>query len=91
MMAQIFADLIVVLHLAFILFVVFGGLIALKWKAIVCIHIPCAIWGVVVELFRWVCPLTPLENRFRRADQEDGAYSGGSLINTSCRLSTRKV
>ena len=61
------ANAIVVLHFLFVVFVVLGGLIALRWPRIIWIHVPAVVWGVLVELTGWICPLTPLENRFREA------------------------
>jgi len=60
------ADLVVLLHFAFVLFVVAGGLLTLRWRKIAWIHIPAVVWGIAIELTGWVCPLTPLENHFRR-------------------------
>ena len=59
------ADVVVLLHLMFVLFVLLGGLLALKWQWIAWLHLPAAIWGVVVEFTGWICPLTPLENWLR--------------------------
>jgi hypothetical protein len=56
------SDVVVVIHLLFILFVVFGGLLALKSRIWIWIHLPAAIWGALIEFFSWICPLTPLEN-----------------------------
>ncbi len=61
------ADLVLVGHLAFILFVVFGGLLVVRWPRAAWLHLPVLAWGVWIELTGGVCPLTPLENRFRRA------------------------
>ncbi len=62
---RIGADLVLLLHLAFVAFVMAGGLLLLKWPRIVWVHLPAAIWGAVVEFTGWICPLTPLENRLR--------------------------
>jgi uncharacterized protein DUF2784 len=70
------ADFVLVVHLAFVLFVVFGGLLVLRWPRVAFVHIPAAIWGVLIEYSGWICPLTPLENAFRRAGGDAG-YSGG--------------
>jgi hypothetical protein len=72
------ADLVLVVHFAFVLFVVFGGLLVLRWPRVALLHIPAAIWGVLIEYSGWICPLTPLENSFRRAGGEAG-YSGGFI------------
>lgn len=71
-MLQLTADLLVVIHLAFICFVVLGGLLALHWPRVAFIHIPAAVWGALVELQGWLCPLTPLEHHFRTAAGEAG-------------------
>ncbi|MEM8768990.1 MAG: DUF2784 domain-containing protein [Pseudomonadota bacterium] len=75
MTAGLLADLVVVLHLAFVAFVLFGALLALRWRHIVWLHLPAAAWGVYVEFSGRICPLTPLENRLRAAAGEDG-YTG---------------
>lgn len=61
------AVLVVLGHLAFIVFVMLGGLLALRWRWMPWLHLPAAVWGAAVELTGGVCPLTPLENRLRRA------------------------
>lgn len=76
MLYRLLADLVVVLHFAFVLFVVFGGLFALRWPRAAWIHLPAAIWGAGIEFLQGICPLTPLENHFRRLGGEAG-YSGG--------------
>lgn len=76
MLANIAADCTVLLHLAFILFVVLGGLPVLKFRKLAFFHVPAAIWGVLAELGGLTCPLTPLENMFRRYGESSG-YSGG--------------
>jgi hypothetical protein len=69
------ADLIVLLHVAFVVFVVLGGLLALRWPRVIWLHVPAVIWGALVEFTGWICPLTPLENRLRRASGE-ASYQG---------------
>ena len=78
MLYRLGADAIVVLHLAFIVFVVAGGFLAWRWKWMAVVHLPAAIWGALIELFRWVCPLTPLENEMRRRAGDVG-YEGGFI------------
>ena len=59
------ADVVLVVHLAFVVFVLCGGLLALKWRWIAWLHLPAVVWGAVVEFTGWICPLTPLENWLR--------------------------
>jgi len=66
------ADTVVSLHLFFVLFVVLGGVAALCWPRLAWLHIPAAVWGVLVELGGWNCPLTNLENHLRRLGNESG-------------------
>jgi hypothetical protein len=69
------ADAIVTLHVGFVLFVVLGGLLVFRWRWVVWLHLPAAVWGVVIECGGWVCPLTPLENYLRERGGI-AAYSG---------------
>lgn len=62
---RVLADATVVLHLAFVLFVVLGGLIVARWRQVAWVHLPAAAWGAWIEFAGWVCPLTPLENWLR--------------------------
>ena len=62
---QLFADLVILIHGAFVGFVLLGGLLALRWRLVVWVHLPAAVWGAIVELSGWICPLTPLENWLR--------------------------
>ncbi|KZE33274.1 DUF2784 domain-containing protein [Crenobacter luteus] len=70
------ADAVLVVHLAFIVFVLLGGLAVRRWPRLAWLHLPAVAWGVTVELTQGVCPLTPLENALRRA-AGDAGYAGG--------------
>ena len=70
------ADLILALHFCFILFVLFGGLLCLYRTGLAWLHLPAASWGVWIEWSGGICPLTPLENRFRLAASEQGVAGG---------------
>jgi hypothetical protein len=72
------ADLIVAVHFLFVLFVVFGGLLVLRWPWAAYLHVPAAMWGVLIELTGRICPLTPLENSLRASAGEAG-YQGGFI------------
>jgi len=75
---RVLADLVLVLHLAFVLFVVLGGPLVVRWPRVAWLHIPAAVWGVLIEYTGWICPLTPLENSFRMRGGEAG-YGGGFI------------
>jgi len=70
------ADAVVVIHLGFVLFVVAGGFLILRWPGMAWVQLPSAFWGLVVEWSGWICPLTPLENRLRAQGGAAG-YAGG--------------
>jgi len=65
MFYALLADALVVLHLTFVVFVVLGGLLVLRWRRFAWVHLPAAVWGALIEFAGWICPLTPLENWFR--------------------------
>lgn len=70
------ADLVAVIHGAFVLFVLFGGLLALRWRWAPFVHLPAALWGAMIEIFGWYCPLTPLEDSLRNPTG-DPAHAAG--------------
>src|SRR3954470_10716834 len=70
------ADLVVVFHFAFVLFVVLGGLLVLRWRWLAYVHLPVALYEALIELIGWVCPLTPLEKRLRESAGLQ-SYQGG--------------
>ena len=78
MAASLAADAVLLLHGMFILFVVAGGLLALRWPLAAAVHLPCAVWGAYIEFSGGICPLTPLEQRLRATAGEAG-YSGGFI------------
>ena len=63
--ALMLADIVVAAHLAFIIFAVFGGILLLRWPRLMWLHLAAVAWAALVELFGWICPLTPLENWLR--------------------------
>jgi hypothetical protein len=76
MIFRLLADAAVVLHLAFVLFVILGGVLVRRWPRVAWVHLPSAAWGAWIECAGWICPLTPLENWLR---QRGGgpAYTAG--------------
>jgi hypothetical protein len=78
MLHRVMADLVLLLHLTFIIFVVAGGLLAIRWRWAPVIHLPAAAWGVFIEISSGICPLTPLENALRQAAGSSG-YTGSFI------------
>ncbi len=78
MLYKLLADLVLILHLFFIVFVLLGGLLILWRRWILWLHIPAVIWAVVLEFLGLICPLTPLENSLRQAGGDAG-YGGGFI------------
>jgi hypothetical protein len=78
MLLRLAADAVLLTHLLFIAFVLFGGLLVLRWRWrwLAWLHLPAALWGVVAELWHLQCPLTPLEIGLRQAAGQAG-YSAG--------------
>ena len=75
---KLLADVVLLSHLVFILFVLFGALLVYKWPWFAWIHIPIALWGMLISFVGWVCPLTPLENYFRKMAGQLG-YEGSFI------------
>ena len=75
---RILADAVLVLHLGFIAFVMLGGLAVLRWPRLAWLHLPAALWAAGISFAGAICPLTPLENRLRRAGGEAG-YEGSFI------------
>jgi hypothetical protein len=72
------ADAVVAVHFLFVLFVGAGGLLLIRWPRLAWLHLPCAIWGAAISFGGWICPLTPLEVRFRVLAGQ-GGYAGGFI------------
>jgi hypothetical protein len=73
---RVLADAVVLVHFGVIVFIVLGGLLVLRWRWLVFVHLPFALWGVAIEVGGWICPLTPLENHLRALAGGAG-YDGG--------------
>ncbi len=78
MIYRLLADLLVLIHLGFVLFVVLGALLVLRWPRLAWLHLPAVAWGAWIEAVGWICPLTPLENALRHRAGEAG-YRGGFI------------
>ncbi len=78
MIYRLLADVLVVVHALFVVFVVLGWLPVLRWPRVAWLHLPAAAWGALIEFAGWYCPLTPLEKWFRVRGGLD-AYEGGFI------------
>jgi hypothetical protein len=76
MLYQTLATAVAVIHFAFILFVIAGGFLVLRWPAVKWIHLPAALWGALIEIGGWICPLTILENVLLRRASAAGYDDG---------------
>lgn len=80
MLHRLLADALVVVHLAFVVFVVAGSLLVAWRPRVAWLHVPAFAWGAWISFTGGVCPLTPLENRLRRLGGEAG-YEGSFVEN----------
>ncbi|MBN8503015.1 MAG: DUF2784 domain-containing protein [Burkholderiales bacterium] len=78
MLYRLAAEGILLLHLAFIVFAVGGGWLALRWRPVLWLQLPACAWAVWIMASGRICPLTPLENRLRQLAGEQG-YTGGFI------------
>lgn len=78
MNAKVLADGVVLLHLAFVALVVFGGFFVLRYPRLALAHVPAFLWGAYIELTGGLCPLTGVENRLRQKAGE-GGYDAGFI------------
>lgn len=80
MLYRLAADFVVLIHFSFIIFVVLGGLLVLRWRKVAFAHLPAVAWGAWIEFAHATCPLTPLEKYFRDKAGGEG-YEGGFVHN----------
>jgi hypothetical protein len=73
-------ELVVIVHFAFIVWVVIGGFLAIRWPWLAWLHLPAVVWGTLLEWYGWICPLTPLEIELRTKRGFAG-YEGGFIEN----------
>jgi hypothetical protein len=78
MIYRLLADLVVLVHLAFVVFAVAGAVLVLRWRWVLWLHLPAVVWAALIEFAGWICPLTPLENRLRILSGGAG-YRGGFI------------
>jgi hypothetical protein len=76
MIYRLLADLTLIAHFCFVIFIIFGGLLVLRRRFVLWLHLPTLFWAILIEFFQFTCPLTTLENYFRRLGGESG-YEGG--------------
>lgn len=76
MFYNICANMILIVHFAFICFVLFGAFMILKWPWVIYLHFPAFIWGILIEAYGWICPLAPIEQWLRILAGESGFQTG---------------
>lgn len=85
MLNRFLADFTAVVHFSFVLFVAMGGFLVLRWQRVAWVHVPAAVWGTLIEIMNWECPLTRWENLFRFRAGLQG-YSEGFIAHHLYRL-----
>lgn len=85
MLPRLAADAVLLLHLGFIAFMVFGALLVIRWRWIIVAHLPAVAWGAFVEWTGWICPLTPIENQLR-SEAGRSTYGGGFVEHYLLRI-----
>ena len=78
MLAHLLANTLLLVHLLFIVFALFGGFFLFRYRWIAWLHIPAFIWAAMISFAGWICPLTPWEVSLRKAAGEVG-YTGGFI------------
>ena len=78
MLAYLLANTLLVIHFLFIIFALFGGLLLIRYRWIIWLHVPAFIWAAVISFAGWICPLTPWEVSLRKAAGQKG-YTGGFI------------
>ncbi|HUP46814.1 MAG TPA: DUF2784 domain-containing protein [Thermoanaerobaculia bacterium] len=76
MVYSLAAGAVALVHFLFIVFVVLGGLLVLRWPKLMWVHLPVAVWGVLIEFAGWYCPLTTWENQLLRRAGQAGYRNG---------------
>lgn len=77
-MYRVLADAVVVAHFGFLVFVVVGGFLALRWPWVLWLHLPAVAWAIVIVVHGALCPLTYLENELR-ARAGEASLQGGFI------------
>ncbi|MFL6604818.1 MAG: DUF2784 domain-containing protein [Steroidobacteraceae bacterium] len=84
MIYRLSADLVLIVHVAFVLFVVLGGLLVARWTWLMWFHLTAVLWGALIEFAGFICPLTPLEVSLRKlagASGYEGDFIGHYVTN----------
>ena len=75
---RLLGDALVILHVAFVAFVITGSALVLRRPRLARLHLPCVLWAVLISLYGGTCPLTPLEKLLRERGGQV-AYAGGFM------------
>ena len=77
---KVLADIVVLVHFLWILFLIFGAFPGVRNKAIKVFHISALVFAFVIQIFGWYCPLTHLEVWLRAKHDPSLAYAGSFII-----------
>ncbi len=81
MFYKLTADIIVLLHFLWILFLMFGALIGKRHRVVKILHIGGMGFALLIQVFGWYCPLTYLEVWLRERHNPSETYRGSFIIN----------
>lgn len=80
------ADLVVLVHLLWIVFIIGGAVIGRRVRWVRWAHLAALAYSVLLQAFGWICPLTYLENWLRRRHDPSLAYAGDFIAQYAERL-----
>jgi len=86
MLYKILADLVVLIHFVWVLFLLFGAFPGVRYRAIKILHISGLVFAFVIQVFGWYCPLTDLEFWLRQKEGPSMTYTGSFIIHYVERL-----
>jgi len=62
MLYRLVGDAVILLHFLWILFILFGLLIGIKYGRLIWVHLGGLVFTLILNIGGWFCPLTYLEN-----------------------------
>lgn len=86
MFFKILADITVLIHFLWIVFLFMGSFFGRRNRSIRVFHLSGLAFALLLQLLGWYCPLTHLETWLRARHHPDLAYTGSFIIHYVERL-----